>query len=604
MDKDDLFDLGLSVVYHLIAAFFMGYWYKEILFRCLPGMTQKESLGILWGLVIACAAIGAWVDSLDEPSVLAFISNCAAGFGIYTALCFMNLRKQSILTIIAVTLTAAFLYAAFIVCRKIKSRRKRKRILKRRIYRAIFGCKRILYFGMIAVLVSMGITPYLGKTLVNASVEPASKRSVIECWTIEGNIETLAKLYDDTWKTLSVEQKLNVLQVVANIERTRLKIPNELNVGAADLTGNTLGYYLDGTHSIVIRTDVLLEKSSYEAVHIVCHEANHSLEYRLVDAYDEVDEDLKNLSIFDSALSYKEEFKDYSDLKKDYYTYATMDCEMDSEAHAVMAAEEIYRAIYQYLGLPEQQKFSSCVRYDEQGNAYLLDYYGNQVAGPYAFIEDGSSRYSVRRYRNSEGLWGYMNSTGEEITPPKFVYCSVMKYGTALVREDADRVYFIDKDGERITRDYLAAEEFWYNSITKVMTEDGRWAIINKEDVTLYSGLEAIGKIEYGDCVISAMMDGHPALLAVYTQGMGKVELLAALDQYETITNMIDNRFAIVTDAKGNTGVISATGETVVGAKYVSVDYELVSSGPETAVYHFVLEKKNGTYDYQMYETK
>ena len=86
MDKDDLFDLGISVVYHLIAAFFMGYWYKEILFRCLPGMTQKESLGILWGLVIACAAIGAWVDSLDEPSVLAFISNCAAGFGIYTAL--------------------------------------------------------------------------------------------------------------------------------------------------------------------------------------------------------------------------------------------------------------------------------------------------------------------------------------------------------------------------------------------------------------------------------------------------------------------------------------------------------------------------------------
>ena len=141
--------------------------------------------------------------------------------------------------------------------------------------------------------------------------------------------------------------------------------------------------------------------------------------------------------------------------------------------------------------------------------------------------------------------------------------------------------------------------------MTKVKTDDEKWAIINKDDVTLFFGADAIGKIGTGNCIVSAMIGGHPALLTVYQQGMGKVDVSVVLDQYETITNVADNRFAIVADAKGRKGVVSISGEMIIEAKYVSVDYELISSGTQDKdIYCFTLEKANGTYDYQMYETK
>lgn len=605
MDREDLFDIFIFVFYHALIVAPFGYWYMEIFFRCIPGVTLRDSRLILWSLVIGCVIVGVLADFFDEPGVLPYIANSAAGFGIYMALSYQNLRKKAITIILILACFIALLYAGMILFRKIKSRRKRKRILKRRMLRAMVGVKNIMYIGMLCMLVFVGITPYTGKTLVNASVEPASKKSNAENWTIANHIEELAKLHDDTWKTLSVEEKLDVLQIVANIARTQLKIANELNVGAADLTGTVLGYYSDPVHEIVIRTDVLLEKSSYEAVHIICHEANHSLEYRLVDAYNAVNEDLKNLSIFDSAVSYKDEFANYKENEKNYFTYATMECEMDSEIYAEQASDEIYHAVYQYLGLPEQFRFSSCVIYDEQGDAYLLDHYGNRVAGPYDLIEDGETYYTLRRYRDENGLWGYLNSSGEEITPPMFVSCCIMRAGAALVRESADKVYFINRDGDRITRDYLDAEEFGVNSLTKVKTEDGRWSIINKDDVTLFSGLDVIGKINYGNCVISAMVSGHPALLALYPQEEGRVELRTVLDKYESISNVVDNRFAIITDAKDRKGVVTVWGNVIIEPKYISVNYEIISSGTqEKDVYCFLLEKPDGTYENYLYETK
>lgn len=55
---------------------------------------------------------------------------------------------------------------------------------------------------------------------------------------------------------------------------------------------------------------------------------------------------------------------------------------------------------------------------------------------------------------------GYVDASGKEITEPIFVYGSDMRHGIALVRENADNIYYIDSEGKRIGEEYADGYEF------------------------------------------------------------------------------------------------------------------------------------------------
>ena len=60
-------------------------------------------------------------------------------------------------------------------------------------------------------------------------------------------MDTILLLQEDEWEKLSAQERLDVLQTVANIEQRYLGLPNELNVGVANLDADILGYYTDQT---------------------------------------------------------------------------------------------------------------------------------------------------------------------------------------------------------------------------------------------------------------------------------------------------------------------------------------------------------------------
>ena len=97
-------------------------------------------------------------------------------------------------------------------------------------------------------------------------------------------------LQEDEWEKLSAQERLDVLQAVANIEQRYLGLPNELNVGVANLDADILGYYTDKTHEIIVSADSLLYDSPWEVLDTICHEAYHSYQYRLVEALNGADE--------------------------------------------------------------------------------------------------------------------------------------------------------------------------------------------------------------------------------------------------------------------------------------------------------------------------
>lgn len=183
---------------------------------------------------------------------------------------------------------------------------------------------------------------------MKSRVSAATQANVSE-QSLSNNMETIARLREDAWGSLTVQERLDVLQTVANIEQRYLGLPNELNIGAANLDDGILGYYADQTHEIVLDMDSLLHGTSEEMLDTVCHEAYHSYQYRMADAFNEADESSKNLKMFRKANSYAREFENYVNGEKDFCGYYDQDCESDARDYAEDAVEDYCRRINEYL---------------------------------------------------------------------------------------------------------------------------------------------------------------------------------------------------------------------------------------------------------------
>lgn len=204
----------------------------------------------------------------------------------------------------------------------------------------------------VALLVIMGticIHGVFGDNFLISSV-PATTIERSATQTISNNIDTVLLLQEDEWEKLSTQEKPDTLQTVANIEAHYLGIPNELNVGIANLKGDTLACYNDNTHTISIDLEHLENDSVYDVLESCFHEAYHSYQHRLVDAYNSADESIKGLRIYKTDALYVEEFENYVDGEDcDFCTYYDQRCESDARDYAEYALFDYYNRIDEYL---------------------------------------------------------------------------------------------------------------------------------------------------------------------------------------------------------------------------------------------------------------
>lgn len=100
---------------------------------------------------------------------------------------------------------------------------------------------------------------------------------------------------------------------------------------------------------IVASLDCLLNDSSDELVNTIAHEAYHSLQYRMIDTYEEANEDMKPLIFYYDASVYKEEFTNYIDGNSDICGYYTKKVEADARSYAKSATYEYFERIDEYL---------------------------------------------------------------------------------------------------------------------------------------------------------------------------------------------------------------------------------------------------------------
>ncbi len=303
-----------------------------------------ESKLVLLGFVAISCIAGVLLEMKENRNGVSVAFDLILGYGIYTVLAYIKIRRFLIISCLSIAGILSILCAFLIMCRRIRNKRHVGHILRRRAAYAASVTQIIMGIGLALIMAVSGVNIFFGSGIMKSGVSAVSQVNVGN-QSLADNMETVALLQDDAWKTLTVRERLDVLQTVANIEQRYLGLPNELNVGAANLRDSVLGYYSDTTHEIIIDMDSLLYDSSWEVLDTVCHEAYHSYQYRMVEALSSADKSIKNLKLFRKANSYEGELGNYADGEEDFCSYYYQDYENDARDYAADAVDDFYRRI-------------------------------------------------------------------------------------------------------------------------------------------------------------------------------------------------------------------------------------------------------------------
>lgn len=323
-------------------------WYKNLLFRCLPGRTCDESKTVLWVMIGLSILICAFALNRSMRTGWTVTTALVVPFGLYTVLTYIKTVGNWMLIVLASAVTLSVIYTALIMKRKIKKRRTKVKVIKRRLHRCCVASQSIVAIALLMVMGTIGVQGVFGDSIWNSSIS-ATASNQNEPQTIGNNIDTILLLQEEEWANLTTQEKLDTLQTVANIEAYYLGLPNELNVGAANLGKYTRACYNDRTYTISIDLNHLENDSVYDVLDSCCHEAYHSYQHRLVDAYNAADENFKGLRIYRPAARYGLEFSNYTDGDYDFCSYYYQDCEMDARDYAEDAVCDYYNRIFEYL---------------------------------------------------------------------------------------------------------------------------------------------------------------------------------------------------------------------------------------------------------------
>lgn len=326
-------------------------WYRSILFRPVLGWSSQHSRLLLWALLGLGMVVGVAVTfrrrrnwlSLLVIVLLPFEGYAILTYGRYfAALCTAALCTGGVLW---------SLYSLWVLSSPVRAPDRRKTIYRRRIQACLRGGCAVLALCATVVLAAGFHNAMEGGVLIRPTQRAQDGSGAVEEDTIANHMETLCLLEEERWTGLSELERLDVLQVVANIERRYLGIPHEVPVGAGTLDEGTLGQYNPVTYQIVLSLDHLAEDDVEEVLDTVLHECYHAYQRAVVELYGESAGCYRDLMLFRAAQIYAQELGDYQNAGEDgenFSGYYTQRFERDARIYAEESVADYYNRIDLY----------------------------------------------------------------------------------------------------------------------------------------------------------------------------------------------------------------------------------------------------------------
>ena len=323
------------------------FWYRTMLFRPALALSSQRSRALLWLLVLELVVIGHQLSQRTRRTGLNVALTVLFPFEVYTLLAYGPYFPVLAGTTVGAGLLLSAGYALWVYRSPIRRPEERWTILLRRTAAVLLGGRSILAVCTLVVMGAAVASALRGGVVIRPDQRAQDSIHGGED-TISNHIEEVCKLNSDTWETMSLEERMDLLQTIANIERNFLGVDHELPLGAGEMEEGTLGKYNPVTNQIVLSLDHLAEDDVFGVLDTVLHECYHAYQHSLVDLYGQSPERYRDLQLFDEAREYAEEMADYQS-GEDFTAYYTQRMERDARVYAAAGVNDYKDRIIAHL---------------------------------------------------------------------------------------------------------------------------------------------------------------------------------------------------------------------------------------------------------------
>lgn len=374
-DIDDIFALSPkeyiceSLFWIVIAFIFCRY----VLFIPLEGHSAGVSK-VIFAVCMLCASLaGIAVRRKSSMYTEMVATDILSGLGIYVAIAYGKYYKTWFLAIFMIYVLINLILIFYVLTKKkrgksifdIRNKEKRNHVITRRLLGLCNTSGMIL-----GILMCVMMLPIAYNKIFNGGVLAAdfnyktlgfNNYYTINNHGLSYNIDEIKKIRsNESWKILSPQEKINVLQTIANCETNYFGMDTPIYVVADALPEDVLGQYADSERLVTISITYLEEAYAEEVFDTCLHEIYHAWEHELVRLYMDASKSQRKLRIFDHCEEYVEEMRNYSDGNDadDFESFAKYYCqylERDSREYAEQTVQEYYEQIDMILAEREKE---------------------------------------------------------------------------------------------------------------------------------------------------------------------------------------------------------------------------------------------------------
>lgn len=295
-------------------------WFVSLVLGIVTTPRLKQGLSTALGILLIPFSIDC-LNAYDSDAALLMLMVCFGSVCCYSLVVMIQWLRQRI---------------------RMCTRKKKLRCFQNYLFRCRQIVSLICAGALIVLAVGSGITASQEK-------QTDSQRGEVLLHTVGDDADLIRQLRENAWKRLDREQRLSLLQQVADAECRYLGIPFSLRVYHEDLRDRSLrGFYRHNKLEICISNDVIDNDPIDRVLSTLFHEVFHSYEFCLVLAHSTTDSALQDLRLYQDARVYSAEFADYINGSQDYDGYRQQAVERHSNAYAQERLQD-YRDMRAYL---------------------------------------------------------------------------------------------------------------------------------------------------------------------------------------------------------------------------------------------------------------
>lgn len=334
----DMFSTLWDVSFWLLVVYF---WFYSVMFQrvFIPFtdilLTRSQSKRLLIALILVCSVINLWLGFYQKihKSNLFLISIVSMPYGLYLLLEIHRDHPKLVYCLIGALFVALLVWSYWAFINPIQQHRFRPilsiKLLAHfsQLAQATFGMFSCILMAVTILVEAFGFSVISRNSTINLLVGGPPNS-----WPTHQELYEM--LDDENWDTYTIQQKVDVLQVVVNYESSYLGHPEAITVTCSRGDPTRLGYYNHSKLQIVLNEDHLRHDPVTECVDTVLHEVYHGYQNYLCEVYETLDAEYHSLLGIREAEQYLCEIERYATSKNDFESYYYLSLEVRAREYA------------------------------------------------------------------------------------------------------------------------------------------------------------------------------------------------------------------------------------------------------------------------------